>query len=191
MCQVNDFVLIIVLHQILFQGMFFAKNLVLRRRLGVAIRGGNREANISIGFFAVFISVSILLASFDAPASSVKWLVPTTALACCLLVFNLLVAVISLVGLGDSWRVGVLDDQRTALVDSGVYRYSRNPYFLSYLLMFAAYTVLLQSVSLLLLSLVGFALIHAMVLREEQYLVSVHGSKYRQYQGKVPRYIGF
>jgi protein-S-isoprenylcysteine O-methyltransferase Ste14 len=191
MRQVNDFVVIIVVHQILFQGMFFVKNLVLRRRLGIAIKGGNREANVSIGFFAIFISVSIFLALCDPPASSVKWLVPTTAVACCLLVLNLLIAVISLVSLGDSWRVGVLDDQRTALVDVGIYRHSRNPYFLSYLLMFAAYTVLLQSVGLLVLSLVGFAMIHAMVLREEQYLLAVHGVQYSQYQHKVPRYISW
>jgi hypothetical protein len=37
--------LIIVVHQAVFQGMFFAKNIVLHRRLGVPIRGTNREAN--------------------------------------------------------------------------------------------------------------------------------------------------
>ena len=55
--------------------------------------------------------------------------------------------------------------------------------------MLAAYTILLQSIILLVLSLVGFALIHGMALREEKYLSRVHGIKYRQYQYKVPRYI--
>ena len=36
---------LIVLHQLLFQGMFFAKNILLERRLGQPIRGFNPEAN--------------------------------------------------------------------------------------------------------------------------------------------------
>ena len=189
MPQVNGFVLIILIHQTLFQGIFFAKNIVLRHKLGTPIQGRNREANLSIGFFALFIGVAILIALFDAPLAGIEQ--PFTVLACALLVFNLLIAAASLIDLGDSWRVGVLDDQQTELIEVGVYRYSRNPYFLSYLIMFAAYTVLLQSIILLVLSLVGFALIHGMVLWEEKYLSRVHGIKYRQYQNKVPRYILF
>ena len=92
-------------------------------------------------------------------------------------------------GLKDSWRVGVLENQQTELIEDGIYRFSRNPYFLSYLIMFAAYTILLRNIILLVLSFVGFALIHAMVLKEEKYLAALHGEKYRQYQKKVPRYI--
>jgi protein-S-isoprenylcysteine O-methyltransferase Ste14 len=55
--------------------------------------------------------------------------------------------------------------------------------------MFAAYTVLLQNMILLLLSLVGFAMIHSMVLKEEKHLTVLHGDTYRQYQKRVPRYI--
>ena len=189
MLQVNGFVLILLIHQLVFQGIFFAKNSVLRHKLGTPIRGRNPEANLSIGFFALFIGVSIVVALFDAPFAGIEQ--PATVLACALLVFNLLIAAASLIDLGDSWRVGVLDDQQTDLIEAGIYRYSRNPYFLSYLIMFAAYTVLLQSIILLILSLVGFALIHGMVLREEKYLTRVHGIKYRQYQSEVPRYILF
>jgi protein-S-isoprenylcysteine O-methyltransferase Ste14 len=187
--QVNGFILILLIHQGLFQGIFLAKNIVLRHKLGKPIRGGNREANLSIGFFALFIGVSFLIALFEAPFAGIQQ--PGTALACALLVVNLLIAGASLIDLGDSWRVGVLEDQQTDLIEAGIYRYSRNPYFLSYLIMFTAYTILLQSIILLILSLVGFALIHGMVLREEKYLSRVHGRKYRQYQHKVPRYILF
>lgn len=105
-----------------------------------------------------------------------------------LFIINLLISAASLLHLGRSWRVGVVAGQRTALVEDGIYRYSRNPYFLSYLVMFAAYTFLLQNLILLLLSLIGFGLIHAMVLKEEQHLFAQHGEAYRQYQRKVPRY---
>ncbi|MEH6518883.1 MAG: hypothetical protein V7742_19565 [Halioglobus sp.] len=48
-------------HQLLFQGMFFAKNILLERRLGQPIRGFNLEANLSIAFFVLFISVALWL----------------------------------------------------------------------------------------------------------------------------------
>jgi protein-S-isoprenylcysteine O-methyltransferase Ste14 len=55
--------------------------------------------------------------------------------------------------------------------------------------MFVAYTVLLRSIILLILSLVGFAVIHAMVLKEERHLTSLHGDTYRTYRKRVPRYL--
>ncbi len=73
-------------------------------------------------------------------------------------------------------------DRSMAFIDS------RNPYFLSYLFMFAAYTVLLQNILLLGLSVIGFMLINSMVNTEEKYLQRVHGEAYLQYKRKVPRY---
>ena len=91
--------------------------------------------------------------------------------------------------LQDSWRVCVLENQKTELITSGIYRFTRNPYFVSYLLMFAAYTVLLQNLILFGLSIVGFLFVHKMIMKEEEYLYSVHADAYVQYKMKVPRYI--
>ena len=184
-------VIIIMIHQTIFQRMFFAKNISLRRRLRMPIRGRNREANLSVGFFALLIIISLLLSLFDAPFGTFNLIKKTSALtvALALLVVNLLVEAASLTGLRDSWRVGVPEEQQTDLIEGGIYSFSRNPYFLSYLIMFVAYTVLLQNIILLILSLVGFAMIHLMVLKEEKHLTALHGEKYLRYQKRVPRYI--
>ena len=182
---------LILLHQLLFQSMFVAKNLVLARKLGQPIRGGNREASLSILFFAVFIGLSVVAALLDeAPGqfALLPWSI-TLAAGLALMMTNLVVGLASLRDLGESWRVGVIEEQQTALVEDGIYRYSRNPYFVSYLLMFAAYTVLLQNAILLLLSLVGFGMIHAMIRKEESYLAQTHGEAYTQYKHRVPRYL--
>ncbi len=181
---------LILLHQLLFQGMFVTKNLVLRRRLGQPIRGANREANRAIALFAVFIALSLALSLGLLTLGHVN-LLPTGAarsIAVALLAANLLVSAASLRDLGDSWRVGVIEEQQTALVDTGIYGHSRNPYFLAYLLLLAAYTVLLQNVLLLILSLLGFYMIHAMILREEEHLARLHGEEYEKYRRKVARY---
>jgi protein-S-isoprenylcysteine O-methyltransferase Ste14 len=183
--------IIILIHQIIFQGMFFIKNISLHRKLRTPIRGGNREAILSVGFIIIFILISFLLSLFKSPFGTFNLLKrsSTLAVALTLIVANLLIAVASLMGLRDSWRVGVLEDQQTDLIEKGIYRFSRNPYFLSYLIMFVAYTVLLQNIILFILSLVGFAMIHLMVLKEEKHLTALHGENYRRYRKRVPRYI--
>lgn len=182
---------LIILHQLLFQGMFFAKNILLERRLGQPIRGFNPEANLSIAFFVLFISVALWLSlSPDTHRTTGLLSGLTQATAGLFMLASLGIAAASLKDLGDSWRVGVIEEQETELIERGVYRFSRNPYFLAYLLMFAAYSTLLQSPLLLILSVIGFGLVHAMILREERYLTSKHTVDYERYRLRVPRYLG-
>ena len=183
--------IIIIVHQMIFQGMFFVKNITLRRRLGMPIRGRNPEAIASILFFAMFIIISIVFGLAEVPVGTISLMPKASAMtiALMLLVANLIIGIASLIGLKDSWRVGVMEDQQTNLIESGIYRFSRNPYFLSYLIMFAAYTLLLQNTILLVLSIIGFVLVHLMVLKEEKHLAISHGEKYQHYRKRVPRYL--
>jgi len=185
--------IVILLHQFLFQGMFVAKNVILRRKIRKKIRGKNTEATLSIIFFSTIIFVAFSISYFELSFGKTQFLNQPLAMVIglALLALNLVVSGASLVDLGDSWRVGVLEDQKTELVTSGIYRFSRNPYFLSYLLMFAAYTVLLQNLILLGLSMAAVFFVHRMILREEKYLSTEHASAFAQYKSKVPRYLIF
>jgi len=182
--------IVILLHQLLFQGAFVAKNVTLARRLGKPIRGNNPEAQWAVLFLAAFIALSLALALTGNPGG-VRLLPQGLALGLCLLLLagNLVIGLAALRDLGDSWRVGVIEEQRTELVESGIYRHTRNPYFVAYLLMAAAYTLLLQNPWLLLLCAIGFIVIHRMILREERHLDSLHGEAYRAYSRRVPRYL--
>ena len=181
---------LILMHQLLFQGMFFTKNLTLKNKLGLPVRGNNPEANLSIGFFVLFIGMSLYLAA-ESGTSEAPLLAPACAWAISLLlmVACIVLGFASLRDLGDSWRIGIIEEQQTALVDSGIYRRTRNPYFVSYLLMFAAYIVLLQSSLLLVMAALGWLLVHRMILKEERHLEAVHGDDYRRYCSRVPRYL--
>ncbi len=182
---------LILLHQLLFQGMFFAKNVLLQRRLGQSIRGFNLEANLSIAFLMIFIGVALRLSlESDTHRAPYQFSGAVHVLAGLFMLLSLGISTASLMDLGDSWRVGVIEEQETALIERGIYRFSRNPYFLAYLLMFAAYTTLLKSPLLLVLSVIGFGMVHAMILREERYLTSKHAADYERYRQRVPRYLG-
>ena len=183
--------LIILLHQFVFQGMFLAKNWILHKKTGKPIRGKNIEATISILFFVFFIGVALVISFFKVPFGAVRFLSSNTALigGFVMLALNLLTSAASLIDLKDSWRVGVVEHQKTELIVSGIYRFTRNPYFVSYFLMFAAYTVMLQNLILFGLSLLGFLFVHKMILKEEEYLYSVHANAYLEYKMRVPRYL--
>ena len=91
--------------------------------------------------------------------------------------------------LKDSWRVGVYEDQKTTLIKDGVYAHIRNPYFLSYFIMFFSMLCIRPSLLLLVLILAAVSIFHKMVRKEERYLLGVHGSEYEEYKIKTGRYL--
>ena len=136
--------------QLIFQGMFATKNIILHRKIGKQIRGNNIEVKtISIAFFAFFIGIAVVISFLQQPIGKIQLLnaFEAMALGLGLLILNLIVSGASLINLKDSRGVGVVEDQKTELVTIGIYRFSRNPYFLSYTLMFAAYTILLKFIA--------------------------------------------
>ena len=183
--------IIIIIHQIIFQGLFFAKNILLKQKIGLQIRGKNFEATLATMFFALFILTSLIISFFNLSFAHIAIInqQSATILALILMAISLIISAASLLNLGDSWRVGVIDEQKTTLITTGIYSISRNPYFVSYIIMFIAYTIILQNLILLVGTVVGTILIHLMIKKEEQYLLITHKESYQEYQKKTPRYL--
>jgi protein-S-isoprenylcysteine O-methyltransferase Ste14 len=77
----------------------------------------------------------------------------------------------------------------TALADSGVYRFTRNPSYLSMVLLVIGVGLALNSLwSLLLAVPTGSALCLTAIRPEERYLQEKFGDAYRDYCGEVPRW---
>lgn len=92
--------------------------------------------------------------------------------------------------MGDSWRVGVDPNERTALVTTGPFRWVRNPIFTAMLT--TAFGVALMVPNLIALTgavglLAGLELQVRLV--EEPYLAAVHGAAYRSYTSRVGRFL--
>ena len=166
--------------------MFVIKNTLLQKKTGKQIRGGNVEASLSILFFTFFIIVAVVISFIAQPFGKIQLLNNDVAMSLGLgiIFLNLIVSAASLINLKDSWRAGILENQITELVTVAIYRFTRNPYFVSYVLMFVAYTILLQNLVLLGLSISGLFFIHKMITKEENYLFSVHDNSYLEYKKK-------
>jgi protein-S-isoprenylcysteine O-methyltransferase Ste14 len=106
-----------------------------------------------------------------------------------LIFIGLILSSIASLSLGKSWRIGIDDKEKTDLVTDGIYRISRNPYFLSYDIVLIGMVLCLLSVILIITASITIVLFHVMILREEKYLESNHGESYLKYKKEVRRYI--
>ncbi len=78
----------------------------------------------------------------------------------------------------------------SALIQQGAFRYSRNPVYLSFLLMLAAVAFAAANTWLLVLVPANWLCLHWRVIpKEEAYLIRFHGDLYRQYCHKVRRWL--
>ncbi|HSR16685.1 MAG TPA: isoprenylcysteine carboxylmethyltransferase family protein [Ignavibacteriaceae bacterium] len=185
--------IILISHLILFESMFFVKNMILSKKLKGSIRGKNKEGSLSIFLFAVTIIIAItsVLSEYlnelfiPIPVLSNEYFIFIGML---LLFLNLIISFLALIQMRDSWRVGIKEDDKTDLIIGGIFKITRNPYFLSYIVLFLAYILLVANILVIISSLLAFISIHKMIMKEEEYLEALHGEKYLDYKNNVPRY---
>jgi len=78
----------------------------------------------------------------------------------------------------------------TVLLESGPYRFTRNPIYIAFVILYFGLAVMLTSAWMLLLLIpVLIILQRGVVEREEAYLQSKFGEAYRKYQARVPRWL--
>lgn len=83
-----------------------------------------------------------------------------------------------------------IPDQSSSLVTHGVYRISRNPMYLGFLLMLLGWGVFISNVaSFLLLPLFVMYMNRFQIIPEERYMCEKFGHEYRQYASVVRRWI--
>lgn len=101
---------------------------------------------------------------------------------------GVLVFVVAMTTMRDSWRAGIPEKDKTELITAGIYRFSRNPAFLGFDLMYLG--LLLAYFSPIHLLFAGFAvsMLHMQILQEEVYLSGKFGAAYLKYKQQTRRY---
>lgn len=90
----------------------------------------------------------------------------------------------------DSWRAGIAEKEKTEMVTDGIYRFSRNPAFMGFDLVYLGILLLFFNWALLLLSLFAGVMLHLQILQEEAWLPAAFGERYLEYRQEVCRYLG-
>lgn len=91
--------------------------------------------------------------------------------------------------LKDSWRAGIDESQRTTLVTTGVYRFSRNPAFVGFDLTYLGCALAVCNGAMLAAAAFAAGMMHLQILEEEKHLEKMFGQPYRDYRRQTRRYL--
>jgi len=100
------------------------------------------------------------------------------------------VFLIAVITMRDSWRAGVAKEEKRDLVTEGIYRYSRNPAFLGFDLVYVGILLMFFQPVLLFSTLFAMVMFHLQILQEEAYLENTFSKEYTDYKSRVNRYVG-
>lgn len=99
--------------------------------------------------------------------------------------------VLSVLTMGDSWRAGVPERDKTELITGGIYSISRNPAFLGFDLVYVGILLMFFNPALLVISAFAMLMFHLQIVNvEEDFLLAAFGDEYLAYRKRVNRYLG-
>ena len=176
-----------------FYGIYFAKAMAQKRR-GIQTRQIGRRKEKSIHTVEVLMSAATLGAPLAQLLSiAFGWShLPSGArfTGFCIGMLGDVIFLLSVLCMKDSWRAGIPDTDKTELVTTGIYRYSRNPAFLGFDLQYVGVLLMYGNLLTLAFSLFAMVMLHLQILQEERYLTNVFGAPYQAYRSHVCRYLG-
>jgi len=87
-----------------------------------------------------------------------------------------------------SWRVGIDKTTNSFLITDGIYKFSRNPAFVGFNLMFLGLFISYSNLLSLFILIINIISFHLLILQEEKHLTSMFRNDYLNYKQQVPRY---
>ena len=166
----------------------------VRRRTGCDPKGVDvRKTKVSGMTFFLWLAVAVCYV-FD--ARSVVWFGriacldndAAKGLGMALWVIGMVVGSAGEVALGESFRID-LPRERTRLVTTGIYHYTRNPCVLGVDLVVLGTFLIAPSLLALVTVALNFVGFHLKVQAEEEYLWRLHGVEYETYSARTGRYL--
>lgn len=177
----------------IFYGIYFAKMLIQRRH-GIKTHQIGRRKEKTLHTIEILMSI----ATFGAPITqlvsvALGWnYMPSGArfTGFCTGMLGDLIFLISVICMKDSWRAGIPDKDKTELVTTGIYKFSRNPAFLGFDFMYLGVLLMYFNPLTAVFSLFAIGMLHLQILQEEKFLTATFGEQYTEYKKHVFRYLG-
>jgi len=159
-------------------------------------RGFSGQASASERFSGVLF-VMALLALLGAPVAALLGHLPpcelpgwVSALGVVLALLGFALVLLAQLQMGVSWRIGVDPEERTDLVEDGLFSWVRNPIFSAISVFALGFALLVpNALSMAALVLGGIGLELQVRWIEEPYLLSTHGAEYARYAARVGRFV--
>ncbi len=177
-----------------FYGGYFIKMLQQRKKGIQTDQIGKGKSGLT-----KFIEITMKIAACLTPLTElVSIIIGTTLfpnwvriLGVCISIIGVVVFVLAVFTMRDSWRAGVSETDQTELVTEGIYGISRNPAFLGFDLVYIGILLMFFNLGLFLISAFAILMLHLQIINvEEDFLISAFGEKYVDYKKHVRRYVG-
>lgn len=88
-----------------------------------------------------------------------------------------------------SWRVGI-PEEKTTLITEGIYKWSRNPAFVGFDLLYLSVCLMFFNIPLVCVSVWAAVMLHLQILQEETHMYNMFGDEYALYKKHTLRYFG-
>lgn len=89
----------------------------------------------------------------------------------------------------NSWRVGI-PEEKTSLITNGIYKWSRNPAFVGFDLLYLSMCLMFFNIPLVIVSVWAAVMLHLQILQEETHMYHMFGEEYAEYKKHTLRYFG-
>lgn len=184
-----------------FFAAFFWRSFVVWKRtnLNPLVFKGSDDAHDFIGrVFKLLLALAVMVVlAYSLSPVAYQYAVPIgwleydwlKWLGLSLLLLSFVWTVVAQAQMGESWRIGIDTDHRTALVRRGVFGLSRNPIFLGMMMTLLGLFLVIPNALTLLIFVMGVVLIQIQVRLEEVFLAATHGEEYGSYRREVRRWL--
>ncbi len=177
-----------------FYGVYIGK-MLLQKRKGIRTdqmaRGKRRDRVFYVEMLLKIATYSVVAVELASIFLAKSYLPEGLTVAGCLLgVTGDVIFALAVITMRDSWRAGLAEEDETRMVVEGIYRFSRNPAFLGFDLMYIGILLMFFNWILLAFSVFAMVMLHIQILQEESYLGRVFGEEYEAYRNRVGRYLG-
>lgn len=89
----------------------------------------------------------------------------------------------------NNWRVGI-PEEKTSLVNTGIYKWSRNPAFVGFDLLYISTTIMFFNIPLLITTVASIITLHIQILQEEKHMTKMFENDFNNYTKHTCRYWG-
>lgn len=191
--QIIPFGIAVICLMAVFYGIYFTKK-ILQKRKGIKTNqiGSRKEKGLhTVEVLMSVATVSVVAAELLSVGLGWNYMPQSARFTGVLLAaIGDIVFLLAVVGMKDSWRAGIPEDDKTELVTSGIYKYSRNPAFLGFDLTYVGICFAYCNPLSIIFSLFAIIMLHLQILQEEKYMLSTFGEEYAEYKKEVFRYFG-
>jgi protein-S-isoprenylcysteine O-methyltransferase Ste14 len=106
-----------------------------------------------------------------------------------LLTCGFVVVLFATYSLGRDLIFGLSDSESHSLQTGGIYKFSRHPFYLGFLMILLSSCLFIPNFINILSFIVTWIIHHQIMRKEEEYLTGIYGNEYAKYKEKVNRYI--